>query len=107
MNIIDCGNGVFMTDNSVRECRKTNPNKLESNSTVYSDRLWRWNPELFSSLVKKHFKDCGQYFDNRSEKDIQSFLREYLSKPELILVRVGKEENASSGFPYWRFDYLA
>lgn len=98
-------NGISYIDDSVRICRKTNPCNLESNSSEHSDHMYRREPERFNELVKKHFKDPGHYFDSRSEESIQSFLRDYFQIPELILVKLERYENASSGFPYWRFDF--
>ena len=63
-------NGVYYIDDSVRICRKTNPNNLESNGSEHSVHMYRREPERFNELVK-----------------------------------IERYVNASSGFPYWRFDF--
>ena len=80
-------------------------NSIESNSSVYSDRMWQWNPEKFNSLSLKYFGDTGQHFyENRPIKLVESFLCEYLSK-EIKLARITRHKNVSNGDSLWLFDY--
>lgn len=79
---------------------------INPNSTVYSDRLFQWDPEKHDGLCLKYFGNTRQYWDNRSPELIEQYLRDYTNKPELILGRITQETNQSSGYPYWRFDYL-
>ena len=102
MYIRQSSDGIVYIDDSIRFC-ETNVDGISANGSEYSDRLWRRNPELFSELVKKHFKDPGQSFYYRSDESIQNFLRDYLNKQDLILVEIRRYENASNGFPYWHF----
>lgn len=77
----------------------------KANGTVYSDRLNQWAYEKNERLKKIHFGNTGDYFDSRSPEKIQSYLREYLDKPNLELVMIMKYCNHSNGYPVWRFDY--
>lgn len=77
--------------------------KDEYQHVVYSDRLLQWDYDKHNRLCEKHFGNSGQYWNDRSIKDIESFLRDWYDKPELELV--GKMEgcNVSNGYPYWIF----
>lgn len=77
---------------------------VESKHSEHSDRLYQFDPEKFDVCRMKVFGNHSQYFDEPSEK-IEQFLCEYLGK-KIILVRNTKYINASSGYPYWRFDYV-
>jgi hypothetical protein len=82
----------------------------ESTGSVYTDRLLKWDYKLTRSLMKKHFKDTGidqggDYWDKRSAKAIQGFLRERLSSPTLKVTLVMEYCNVSNGYPVWRIDY--
>lgn len=77
---------------------------IESKHSAHSDRLWQSNPEKFDECRMKVFDNHSQYFDEPSEK-IEQFLCEYLQK-KITLVRIVRYINASSGYPYWRFDYV-
>jgi len=86
--------------------QERNYTDLKANGTVYTDRLLQWDFKLTRELIKKYFKDGGgDYWENRSLEDIQSFLRERLNKPELIVTLVMEYCNVSTGFPVWRIDY--
>lgn len=74
---------------------------------VYSDRMCQWDYDKYRKLCKEHFNDNGgDYFNSRSAKDIESFLREYFGKPELELVRVEEQCNVSNGYPVWAFWFI-
>ena len=78
---------------------------IESNSSVYSDRMWQWNPKKFDSSCKQIFGNCSQYFyENRTPEQIEKFLRIYLKK-KITLVRITRHKNVSNGYPLWLFDY--
>lgn len=77
----------------------------QATSTVYSDRLWQWDPQKFNTCCQEQWGDQGQYFGGRSPKSIESFLSDYLGKP-IKLVRIEQTENRSTGYPLWRFDYF-
>lgn len=70
---------------------------------AYSDRLFQHDYKKYNKLCKKHFGNEGQYWDDRSEKKIQAFLRDFYGKPKLELVGIMNGCNASNGFPYWVF----
>ena len=75
-------------------------------STVYSDRMSDWDYKKYRDLIDKHFDNPGDYFDQRKHDQIESFLRDYLDKPEIILCAVIEYCNLVSGYPVWRFDYV-
>jgi len=77
----------------------------ECNGTVYSDRLFKWNPKKHNRLCKKHFGNEGQYWNTREPKLIEAFLQDYVGDKELKLILVMEGANQSSGFPYWIFWY--
>ena len=79
--------------------------KQDYSSVLYSDRLFQWDYEKHDRLCKKHFGNEGQYWNNRSPKSIQAFLRDYTENQELILVGIMEGCNLSSGYPYWVFMY--
>ncbi len=76
----------------------------EANITLYSDRLLQWDYNKTRELMKKHFGNSGDYYDNRSPKAIESFLAEYTNNPTLKLIFIMEYCNASNGYPVWRFD---
>lgn len=111
MYIDEHGNAVEKTkdefpysyDGFVKERKYTD---LKATGTVYTDRLLQWDFKLTRGLIKKHFGNtAGDYWEDRSLEDIQGFLRERLSKPELIVTLVMEYCNISTGFPVWRIDY--
>ena len=75
----------------------------EYKHVVYSDRLLQWNYDKHNMLCKKHFGNDGQYWNDRSEKQIEAFLRDYYEKPDLMLVGIMTGCNVSNGYPYWIF----
>jgi len=76
----------------------------KSTDTVYSDRLYQWDPEKYNELCKKHFGNMGQYWSNRKPKLIEAFLCDYIGKP-VTLTKVELTENVSTGYPIWIFFY--
>lgn len=74
-------------------------------SMVYSDRLYQWNPKLHDELCQKYFGNTGQYWNNRTPVDIQSFLGEYLNLT-IKLVAVAQHRNKTTDYPYWSFFIL-
>jgi hypothetical protein len=79
-------------------------NGIKASETVYSDRLYSWNPKKHDELCKKHFGNQGQSWSNREPGKIQDFLSDYEGK-NVILCRIEYLDNISNGNPYWRFDY--
>jgi hypothetical protein len=77
---------------------------IESKHSEHSDRLFQFNPEKYNKCRMNVFGDTSQYFDFVPSEKIEQFLCEYLEQ-KIILVHITKFINASSGFPYWRFDY--
>jgi len=73
--------------------------------TANSDRLSQENYKLSDELKQKHFGNKGDYWNGRSKKDIEAFLQDFIGNETLVLCRVIEYENASNGYPYWRFDY--
>jgi hypothetical protein len=73
--------------------------------SVYTDRLYQWDPKKHDDLCTKHFGNCGQYWDYRSVDKIQDFLRDYLDAPELKLCEVQEHCNQATGYPLWFFSY--
>lgn len=70
---------------------------------VYSDRLFQWDSAKYNKLCLKHFGNEGQYWDNRSYKKTQAFLRDYYNNQKLKLIGIMTGCNVSNGFPYWIF----
>ena len=79
--------------------------ELKAKSTIYTDRLFRWDSKKHDDLCLKYFGNQGQYWDRREPEAIQNFLREYLQDSSVVLVSVIEYCNPSSGYPYWRLNY--
>lgn len=79
-------------------------NKIKSDTTVYSDRLYRMDYEKYNRLCKVIWGNESQYFYDRKPEDIEKFLCLYFNK-DIKLQRIKEECNSSNGFPYWRFDF--
>ena len=77
----------------------------EANNTIYSDRLLQWDYEKCRKMMKKHFGESGDYWNNRSPKKIESFLKEWCGDKNLKLIFVMEYCNVSNGYPVWRFDF--
>ena len=80
-------------------------NGIEGKETVYTDRLLQWDRKKHDALCKKHFGNEAQYWGGRSPETIQAFLCEYYDK-NILLCKIDELENASNGYPYWRFDFI-
>jgi hypothetical protein len=76
----------------------------EATSTVYSDRILRQDYEKTRKLMKKHFGDTSDYYNDREPEKIEEFLSEYLDK-KIKIIFIMEYCNKSSGYPLWRFDY--
>lgn len=79
---------------------------VEPTSSVYSDRLFQWNPEKYNRCSREVWNNEGQDFSARVPDDIEKFLRKYCEKEDLVLCRILQGENQSSGYPVWRFDIV-
>lgn len=83
----------------------------EANGTVWTDRLLQWDYELTRRLMKKHFESQndkgGDWWNGRSAKSIEDFLRERLDNPTLRVILVMEYCNVSNGYPTWRIDYFS
>ncbi len=74
-------------------------------SGVYSDRLFQWDCNKFNRLCEKYWGNTSQWFNLRSHKEIELFLREYLELSDLKLLMIEQMCNVSNGFPLWYFSY--
>lgn len=83
---------------------------------LYSDRLFQWSLDKYNQCCQTVFGNQGQYWGQRSAKQIEQFLQLYLSpvveglpqtnqRPNLKLVYVIEGCNPGSGYPYWVFGY--
>jgi len=77
--------------------------KDDYKDVVYCDRMRQWDYKKYIMLTKKYFGNESDYWYGRERKEIQNFLREYMDKPDLILVGMMTGCNVSSGYPYWIF----
>lgn len=73
--------------------------------SLYTDRLYRWDPAKHDKLCIKHFGDNGQYWGHRNPKSIQEFLRDYYDAQDLILCEIQEHCNQPSGYPLWYLAY--
>lgn len=69
---------------------------------VWSDRLYEENPEKFNRCLETVWGNHSRDFGRRSIKDIERFLSLYF-EGEVKVLKVSYGENASNGYPYWRF----
>lgn len=73
----------------------------EHNGTIYTDRLSGWiGYDKYRDMLSRHFGEQGDYWDTRSPKKVESFLREYTENKSLELVGILQGCNASNGYPY-------
>ena len=93
-------NSFYITEGTVW-CNPA-PNTLTK--TLYSDRMYQQDPDRFNVCCKEVWGVSGQYFYRRSPQDIERFISLYLGK-EVILCSIRVDENVSSGYPYWTFEY--
>lgn len=75
----------------------------EATNTLYCDRL-RSQYSNWDEMLKKHFGNISDYFNDRSPEKIQNFLRDLLNKPNLLLVFCMEYCNLSNGYPVYRFE---
>jgi hypothetical protein len=76
----------------------------EATGTIYSDRLFQWDPEKYDILCEKHFGNSGQMWGHRDPDKIRDFLSEYTGDVELQIVFIMEYCNQANGYPYWRFE---
>lgn len=98
-SIDEDGTITIIYDNTIRYLRD-----VESNSSCYSDRMYRWDHEKFNNSRMKVTGNHSQMFDIPVEK-IEKFLQEYFDDNDLLLVSVEEIKNVATGFPYWHFRY--
>lgn len=103
--------------NQVKKTKQTHPYSYDgfvtyrngrnedANGTVYTDRLLQWDYEKTRELMKKHFGNTSDYWNQIKPKKIESFLQERLNDPTIKLVLIMEYCNVSNGYPLWRFDY--
>lgn len=78
----------------------------DGNDSVYSDRMFGWDHEKYNECCRKVWGDEGQlFYDDRRPEEVERFLRLYTGDDTLVLCRIIRYENQSTGYPYWRFDY--
>lgn len=77
----------------------------EATGSVWTDRLFQWDYQLTTDLIKKHFNTGSQYFDKYGPEELQAFLRERLEKPNLVIVFLQEECNQATGYPVWLIGY--
>lgn len=97
---MDFMDGTLLSYNSL--CKEI-PNA--SNMTVYSDRLWQWDPEKYEFARQKVFKDKGQVFWGETKKKCSEFLSLYFGR-EIKVINMYDHENVSNGMPLTRFDCI-
>jgi len=68
--------------------------------SAYSDRLWGWDHKKHDCLCQKHWNNRGQYWHERTPKEISSFLSDYYGK-KCTVVKIVLYENAANGYPVW------
>lgn len=76
-----------------------------ASGTLYSDRLCRDGKflEIVNSFIGNERLNFGFGADLSL---IENILKKYLSSCNLRIVRVVEYCNPSSGYPYWRVDYI-
>ncbi len=80
-----------------------NGENSEITEECYSDRLTQWDYKKCRKLMKKHFKNDGDYYYDRTPPQIEAFLAEYFDKKSVQLIFIMEYCNVSSGYPLWRF----
>lgn len=75
----------------------------KANRTFYHDRMLQWDSEKYDKIATKIFGRPIQSFYGCSEKDIETFLKDYFDE-ELELVAISFDINPSNGYDIWRFD---
>ena len=77
---------------------------LKADDTVYSDRLFQWEPDKFNELCKKYWGNTRQGFHGRKADEIEKFLCDYFGKT-IIITQIITGLNKSNGYPYWGFSF--
>jgi hypothetical protein len=72
----------------------------KSVSGLYTDRLLQWDYDKHNRLCREVFGNEGQYWHDRSPKDINKFLNKWLGE-KVELVSIVQYCNASNGYPTW------
>lgn len=98
-SIDEDGTITIFCDKTIRYLRD-----VESNSSCYSDRMYRWDYEKFNTSRMKVTGNHSQMFDIPLEK-IEKFLQEYFGDTALLLVSVEEIKNVATGYPYWHFKF--
>lgn len=81
--------------------------KGKPDGSLYSDRLSMWySSELIKKKMLQHFGSDRDDWDRYKPKDIESFLRDVLDRPTLVLTRIEQHCNVSNGYPVWYFGYI-
>lgn len=80
------------------------PKECETGS-FYTDRMYQWDYELTTELVKKHFDTQSQYFDKYSAEQLEPFVRERFNKPNLKVAALREYCNQATGYPVWLITY--
>lgn len=78
----------------------------EKEESVYSDRLKSWDPERCNRIMESYFASTGDDWSRRHAVDIESFLKEYLDVPYLMLTRIVEHCNQATGYPVWQFFFI-
>jgi len=77
----------------------------EPNSSMYADRMNRWDHEKYSQSKIKVFGNVSDYFEGRTLEQIEKFICEYLGK-DVELYSMIISENVSSGYPVYCFSFF-
>lgn len=75
----------------------------DANQTYFSDRLVDEDGPRARTLMAKHFGDDGDIWTNRSAKDIEAFLAEWLGRSDVHVLIVMEACDVSTGTAYWVF----
>lgn len=77
-----------------------------TDSAVYSDRLWEWDPNKFRRAVAAVWPEQprSQMFHGKKFKDLEKFLQLYMGE-QVQLTAVTQGCNVGNGYPYWVFLY--
>jgi hypothetical protein len=77
----------------------------EAITSLYTDRLLRWDYEKHDRLCRKHFGNERQSWDNRDHKKIEAFLSDWVEKKVTLIANI-QYVNIGNGYPTWRLDYF-
>ena len=97
-------NGLMKYDGGVVQYGFGNDEKVDN--SVYSDRLYGWDSKKFNEVCINIWGNQGQcFYSDRQPEDVEKFLRLVINNENIVLKRILRYENASNGYPYWRFDF--